>query len=359
MMRTLLKVSLMALGAGVTLLFAGGFPLLGAPALYQGGAMLLLGLLLGGLALWGGLRLAQGKVARLFCGLFSCFMAGIGLIMVLRYGSKMLEYAGQGGIMWFGAISMGCIATVGVIFSGLFGFFAKRLMQPRLWLAGAHVACFLVLLGSYLDYAFELRSLERLRVDGTQELSYASVSGSMNLPFRLRADDFAIDYYEGNDSYSLMRFDHAHMRWQHLGAVAVQGGELVFGEERWPVESLKRAPGMPRPFLVVGESRLIMQDAPAVKEYRAQCHVTTWHRGRQEERDECLKVNEPIEAKGWHVTLMSHERAADGTPVLVLQLRRAPGRFWALTGMAGLILCTACWCWSVGGKDERKEVADA
>ncbi len=362
MMRTLLKATLMVLGAGCVLLFAGGFPLMGAPAVYHGGAMFLLGILAGLLALWGGLRIARGSIARLLFGLFCCFMAGIGLVMVMRYGSKAIDYAGIGGAMWFGAIAMGCIATVGVIFSGLFGFFAKKLMQPRLWLAGAHVACFLVLLGSYLDYAFERRSTERLRVDGAQELICSAALPSINLPFRLRADDFAIDYYDGGDHYSMLLFDHATLRWQRLGAVEVEGDELVYGEQRWPKSQLKAAPGMPmpRPLLVAGQRRVIVKDAAPVKEYRARCHVMTKHRGRDEARDEILKVNEPVEVKGWQVTLMSHEQAADGTPQLVLQLRYAPGRFWTLTGMLGLILCTACWCWQQGGKmKEKKEVTHA
>ncbi len=352
MMRTLLKASLMALGAACTLLFAGGFPLLGAPSLYHGGAMLLLGGLVAVLALWGALRLARGHLARLLCGLFSCFMAGIGLVMVLRYGGKALEYAGQGGIMWFGAAGMGCVAMVGVIFTGVFGFFARKLMRHRLWLAGAHLAAALVLAGGFVDFCAEERALVRQRVDGQSLLTHIRMpEGTMReLPFRLRVDNFDVEHYGGEPTYSLMHFDHALARWQRLGAVNVQGSELVFGDERWPQERLQRAPGMPRPFLVAGQQRVILQDAPVVKEYRARCHVMTQHRGRDEARDECLRVNHPLEVKGWQITLMSHERAADGTPQLVLQLRHAPGRFWALTGMLGLILCTTMWCW-LAGKD--------
>ncbi len=357
MMSTLLKSTLMALGAGCTLLFAGGFPLLGAPAVYHGGAMLLLGMLVGLLALWGGVRLARGNVARLLIGLFCCFMAGIGLVTVLRYGGKALEYAGQGGIMWFGFIGMGCIATVGVIFTGVFGFFSRKLMLPRLWLAGVHVAAFLVLLGAFVDSCAEERALVRQRADGKTTLS--ATGRGEELPFRLRVDEFAIDYYEGKATYSLMDFDHSSTRWKLLGAVELQGNELVFGDERWPLEQMKQAPGMPRPFLLAGQRRVILQDAPVVKEYRAKCHVMTKHRGRDEARDEWLKVNEPLDVKGWQITLMSHELAADGSPQLVLQLRRAPGRFWALTGMCGLILCTACWCWQGAMKEEGKEVAHA
>ncbi len=261
--------------------------------------------------------------------------------------------------MWFGFIGMSCIGLVGVIFTSVFGFFAKKLMLPRLWLAGAHVAVAAVLAGAYLDYAFERRVPERLRADGREELLYSSAFADEELPFSLRADEFAIDYYEGNETYSLMHYDHDAARWERLGAVEREGERLCFGEESWDAAKLRLAPGMTRPFLNAGGLRIVLQGAPVVKEYRARCLVKTVHRGRMESREEWLKVNEPIEAKGWQITLMSHEEAADGTPVLVLQLRRAPGRFWALSGMVGLILCTACWCWGAGAKKTRKEAAHA
>ncbi len=348
----------MALGAGGVLLFAGAFPLLGAPALYRGGAMLLLGVLLGVLSLWGALRLARGNAVRFLCGLFASFMAVIGLVMVLRYGGKAWDYAGIGGAMWFGAMGMGCIAMVGVLFTSLFGFLAHKLMLPRLWLAGAHVAAAAVLVGAFVDFCAETRQLVRLPADGKELLT--TYGSAQPLPFQLRADAFDIDYYEGKETYSLMEFDHASANWRRLGAVEQKDGQLCFAEERWNAAQLRGAPGMPRPFLLAGARRVILQDAPAVKEYRAQCLVKTKHRGRDEQRVECLKVNEPVEVKGWQICLMSHEQAADGTPRLVLQLRHAPGRFWSLAGMVGLILCTACWCWG-GGRvlTDGKEVEHA
>ncbi len=365
-MGTLLKASLMALAAGAVLLVAGGFPLLGAPAVYRGGAMLILGLLLAFLSLGGALRLAKGNYFRLGCGLFSCFMAGAGLVVVLEYGGKAIEYAGQGGGMWFGAIAMACTATVGLIFLGLFGFFANRLMTPQLWLAGLHAAVVFVLAGAYIDFVAEVSAPVRLAADGKSELaSLALPTGeTRELPFRLRVDGFAIDYYEGAPAYSLMAYDSAGQRWVKEASLTVEGDRLTAGSgEAWPLAQLQTAPGMPQPFLVAGQGRVVLQDAATVRDYRARCHVTTWHRGRQEERDELLRVNEPLDLKGWQVSLMSHDAQADGTPVLVLQLRRAPGRFWALTGMAGIILCSAMWCWGLGRKETavklepRQEVA--
>ena len=34
-----------------------------------------------------------------------------------------------------------------------------------------------------------------------------------------------------------------------------------------------------------------------------------------------------------------------GQTEVLMQARRAPGRFTALCGMVGIIICTAVWCW--------------
>ncbi len=355
-MGALLKASLMALAAGCVLLFAGAFPLLGAPQIYHGGAMLLLGMALGVLSLRASLRLAKGQRVRLLCGLFCCFMAGAGLVVIGEYGGKAVEYAAQGGTMWFGAIAMLCTAAVGLIFLGVFGFFTSRLMHRRLWLAGLHLAIVFVLAGAYIDHVAEVSDMARLAANGKDELSLLShgpLDEIKDLPFRLRADEFTIDYHDGVNNYALMEYERGSGTWKRVADVRREGDTLRCGDTRWSAADLKTAPGMPQPFLVAGPGQVILQELGAVKEYRAQCHITTWHKGRQEERDEILRVNEPLEIKGWQVTLMSHGVTADGTPELVLQLRCAPGRFWALTGMLGIIVCSAMWCWQVGKKEQE------
>ena len=68
-----LVLTLMVLGAAGLLLLAGGFPLVGEPAVYRSGLMLGLGIAAALLALWGGWRLAAGQRARYVCGLVSSF----------------------------------------------------------------------------------------------------------------------------------------------------------------------------------------------------------------------------------------------------------------------------------------------
>ncbi len=355
---TALKAALMALGAGAVLLFGGGFPLLGAPDIYRGGAMLLLAVLLAGLSLWGMLRIARGELFRLGLGSLFTFLSVIGLTMVLQYGSKSLAFAAQGGTLWFAAIGTACTASAGLIFIGVFGYLAYRLMTRRLWLAAAHLSVALVLVGALVDYAFEQKTMQVQPVDGKTVLSsLRHADGSeQELPFRLRADSFDILRYEGDESYRLYRFEHGTRQWVPLEAVAREGDELVLGEERWPLSAFTTGPHVSFPYLPAGKGRVILKDKEApVREYRADCHITTRYKGREEEREEQLRVNEPILAKGWQITLMSHGCTHGGTPVLYLQLRHAPGRFWALSGMIGIILCTACWSWL---PDYRKKKAN-
>ncbi len=358
---TALKASLMAMGGGVVLLFGGGFPLLGAPDIYRGGAMLLLAPVLAGLSLWGMLRLCRGEGFRFALGTLFTFLALIGLTMVLQYGAQSAKFAATGGPMWFAAIGTACTAGAGLIFIGVFGYLAYRLMTQRLWLAAAHLSVVLVLVGGLVDYGWETRLMQLQPADGQTVLKSVTHGGeTLQLPFHLRVDDFSIVRYEGCERYALYAFDHAAKRWQKQKELQREGEELVSGAERWPLAALSTAPGMPAPYLLAGQGRVILKEEQPVKEYRAQCQVTTWHKGREETRREQLRVNEPIIAKGWQISLMSHSTDAAGRPLVHLQLREAPGRFWALCGMVGIMLCTACWSWLPDYRQkEKKEVNHA
>ncbi len=343
---SILKVSLMAMGAGCVLLFGGGFPLLGAPDIYRGGAMLVLAVAVAGLSLWGMARLCRGVGFRFALGALFSFLALIGLSMVFQYGAQACRFAATGGPMWLAAFGTACTAGAGCIFIGVFGYLAWRLMTRRLWLAAAHLSAALVIVGALIDYGAETRLMQQLPADGQSVLKSVRYDGeTQELPFRLRINSFDITRYEGSERYALYSYDHAARRWQQQGSVQREGDELTCGGERWPLADFTTAPGMPTPYLLAGQGRVILKEEAPVKEYRAACQVTTWYKGREEKREEVLRVNEPIIAKGWQITLMSHSTAADGSPIVHLQLRDAPGRFWALCGMVGLMLCTACWCY--------------
>ena len=90
-----LKATLMVIGAACVLLFAGGFPRLGAPEVYRGGAMLLLGVIGAVLSLWGAARLATGSLLRFLFGMLLAFFALAGVAVFLRYGAAALELGGN------------------------------------------------------------------------------------------------------------------------------------------------------------------------------------------------------------------------------------------------------------------------
>ncbi len=352
----------MAMGAGAVLLFGGAFPQWGAPDVYRGGAMQMLAAAVAGLSLWGMLRLCRGEYFRFGLGALFSFLTVIGATMVFQYGAQSAKFAAAGGPMWFAAFGTACTASAGLIFIGVFGYLAYRLMKRRLWLAAVHLSVVLVLAGAFIDYYGETRLMQLQPADGKSVLKSVTVGGEeRELPFHLRVDDFAITRYEGNEHYALYGYDRAAGTWQKQAELQREGEELVSGAERWPLSQFTTAPGMPMPYLMAGQGRVILKEEAPVKEYRASCRVTTWHKGREETRQEQLRVNEPIIAKGWQITLMSHSSDAAGQPVVHLQLREAPGRFWALCGMVGLMLCTACWSYlpDYRKKDVKKEVAHA
>lgn len=352
-MRREIKLVLMLMGAAGVLLAAGGFPLMGAPAVYRSGAMLLLGLLAAVLCAVGGWRLAGGERLRLAGGLVCVFFACAGVAVVWHFGNMAVEMAGMGGPMWFGAIGMACTGLVGLIFTGLFGYMTRRLMHRRLWLAGAHWALVLVAVGAYTDYCNELRVPVNLAVGAQAGISSVPTPHGAQLPldFTLTIEDFHVFHYDTR-SYTLHRYDKG--RWQAVAKVPENDGQLMLpGGTPINAAELHTAPGMPRPFLLLPgtPAELIMQDAPPVREYKASCRIDTHHRGRPETRRTALRVNEPISCKGWMVYLMNYRNTASGTEVELL-LRRAPGRLPALAGMVGIILCSAFWCWS--GTIQRK-----
>ncbi len=345
-MRRIIKGTMMLLGAACVLLLAGGFPLMGVPEVYRGGAMLLLGVLAAVLSAVAGWRLAAGERWRLAAGLVCTFFCCAGVVAVWQFGSSAVGMARMGGPMWFGAVGMGCTAVVGALFTALFGFFAKRVMHARLWLAGVHWALVFIAAGAYIDYCAECRVPMTLRAGASAGVSSVTLPGGREMPldFTLTVEDFQLSRYEIR-SYSLHRFEDR--RWQAVAALQEADGELVLPTgERVSVAALRRAPGMPYPFLLLpGEpAQIVMQDVPPVREYRADCRVDTLYRGRPETRRVVLRVNEPLACKGWVVYLMNYRETGDGTEVELL-FRRAPGRLLALAGIVGVILCSALWCW--------------
>lgn len=344
----------MVLGAACVLLLAGGFPLMGAPGVYRSGAMLLLGLVSTLLSLWGAWRIAAGQRLRLVFGLLFLFFAVVGLVMLWSYAAQGINFAKQGGPMWMGALAMFCTALSGVVFFVVFGYLTKRVMTRRLWLAGIHAALALLAIGVYVDYRYEVRGMLVLPADGSISVDALQLSDGAREPlgFSLKVESFSVACYD-NVSYTLYTMEQGiPVRPVPL---TEQGAKLIAGKESWDKGMLKTAPGMQQPFYLVPGTppRIILQNPPAVKDYCAHCLVKTDHRGRPETRKQQLRVNEPISCKDWLISLVSYD-SHHGRTLVRMQARRAPGRIAALSGMVGVIICSACWCW---WKREETEVA--
>lgn len=348
-MGTLPKAALIILGASCTLLVAGAFPLMGAPAVYKSGAMLLIGILAATLAFLGGWKLAKGQRLRFLAGGACTFFTLTGLAALWEFIPQALSYARLGGAMWFGAIGMGSLALVGLLFTLIFGYFTCRLMNRRLWLAGAHWCLVLLALGAYTDYLGETTCTLHLPADGKSSLSEArSRDGQTHsLGFTLQANSFSIEYHDtGEPSFTLFQWKENH--WEPLADLKPQGGVLSYKQESWPVGSLRQStdPGIQPYLLLPGEpARLLVQHPSPVRQYHAECLLTAPHRGQLEKRTVTLRVNEPISCEGWQIYLMGYQPMGN-TALLQLEARRAPGRLpFALPGMIGIIICTAGWCW--------------
>lgn len=344
----------MALGAGCVLLLAGGFPLLGAPDVYRGGAMLCLGILTLLVSLFGAYSIARGQAIRMTLGMIFLFFAVIGVIMAWRFIAQGIEFIQTGGIMWMGAIAMFCTAVSGFIFLAVFGYLVKRLMTRRLWLAGLHLSVAVLTLGAYIDYVGEEKTELIIPADGQTVVDSVTLKNGEKraLDFSLRIDQFDVSYYD-NATYAIYAMDKG--RASKPQQVRREGDMLVAGDEKWPVSSLRTAPGMQQPFLLLeGEPmRVLLQHAPAVREYHASCFIKTTHRGRPEQRKASLRVNEPLDCKGWLITLMDY-RQSQGKTYVRMQARKAPGRIAALSGMVGVMICSVFWCW---WKKEEEEQA--
>ncbi len=345
-MTSWLKGSLMILGAACVLLLAGAFPLLGAPGVYRSGAMMLLGAFTILFCLVGGWRLARGKNIQLIAGLLFLFFTVTGGSMLVQYGAKALEYARIGGPMWAGAVGMLCVALTGILFMSIFGYLCYRVMNHRiLWLAGLHWAIALLGIGACIDAACEVRIPVALPADARTELNELRTADGRTYPlgFRLRIEQFDIQHYD-DATYALYTFENG--RPGPRQSVERQGDTLRHGHESWPLSALQSAPGMPHPFLLIPgtPARVLVQNPATVRDYCAHIIAHTDHRGRPETHRAALRVNTPFACKDWRFTLSSYKQEAGHTQVL-LQARRAPGRFAALSGMIGIIICTAVWCW--------------
>jgi len=301
----------------------------------------------------GAWRLSKGERLRFLFGLFFTFLSAAGAAGVCLFGSQGVDYATVGGPLWFGAVGMFCLAAVGCLFAGIFGFFAWRLQTKRLCLGALHLCGLLILSGVCLDALCGV-SLPLHMVAGGQKTVY-EVKGRdgtvLPLGFGLTLENFSLSYY-GEPSYTLYRRQDGR-QWLVAGKPVREGGRLVLGERSWQLADLQRSPDMPSPYLLAGTPEapeLLVEDARTVRDYCASCRVDSLYRGRKESRKVDIRVNDPLSFKGVVIHLASY-RPMGGKTLVEFHVRRAPGRLLALGGMVGLIIFTAAWCWKRKEKD--------
>ena len=352
----------MVIGAALVLLVAGASPVLGAPAVYHSGLMMLLGILAALLCFWGGLRIATGKRAQFIFGSICTYFIVSGVMIAWTYGAKAIEYAGYGGAMWFGAIGMGCVMVIGVLFTAIFGFFALKLMSPRLWLAGLHWSCTFIVLGAMIDYCYEENAYIITTVGSGEKITSVTTDTGekRSLDFTIQVTDFEIDYHDDvtpakrnllitkkNNQYNL--YCWRHNQWQELPPLhfKIEDNYLCFSNQKFDLSKLKPIPNEDGNMMLISEPIPHgLSESGNIKEYRAYCTIDTDHRGRPETRKEVLRVNYPIACKDWKIYLLNYNYDPISNKVtLYLQARNAPGRWFAMVGMVGVIVCTACWCW--------------
>ncbi len=82
-------------------------------------------------------------IIRLLLALICSFFTVAGLAICFIYANRGFDYLGMAGGGYFGALAMFCYALMGLIFTGVFGYLAWRILTPRLCLVQALI-CLLV-----------------------------------------------------------------------------------------------------------------------------------------------------------------------------------------------------------------------
>lgn len=332
----LLIPALSLLAAACLLMVAGGLPYGGEPGVLRGGVMLALGVAAAAVCAVATVLGARGRIGRLAGGVACMALAVAGAAAVWEFGCLAAEYAGTGGIMWFGAAGMAALSLVGLLFIAIFGYLGYLAMRENLWTPGMHAAIFLILVGACVDGTLcEQRSLIcPVHPTSSPELS---VDEQQNLPFRIRVRRVEIERYDASTSYAVLQARNG--KFEIIGEAEREGDAVRFGKESWKLNDRKDAEGWVLPG---GKGmRLLMRRPRPVREYRVYCHV-----GDGETNEELLRVNHPLSHDGWKIYLM--DCTQEGNAVRLLA-RRAPGRPGVIGGSVLLVLCAFGWGFSKKG----------
>ncbi len=331
------------MAAALLLLVAGALPAGGAPAVYRGGLMVFLALVLGLLSLYAVLRLAGREWWRLALALAMGFLFVGGVAAMWMYGLEGWRFASGGEWRWLGGLGLWCTAFIGAGMAAVGGLGVYKLMNGRLWLAAVHLSLVAMGLGCMADMTGEVKGM--VAMPSAQNRGRAAMRDRLEdegkaypFGFSIGVKNFEVTYYESK-TYGLYAYEGRS--WKHLASTEAEDGGISFpGESRLSESDVKPLPGMPRPMYVLGGGKVVVKEEAPVKSYEALCVI-------EDGKDSVelpVRVNEPLFRGDWIFYLLSF-RDVRGEPVVQMMARRSPGRIWMLGGIAGLLVSTAFWCW--------------
>lgn len=125
-------------------------------------------------------RCAKGQLVRLVLGAIGAFFTVVGVFIFFKCGGLAIDFALTGGTAWFPAVTLGCCALVGAIFTGVFGYLLTRFLNRPLCVGLAYLSIIPIMVGTFLNYTQAVDSL--VWVPQNQALQSFVLNDGTNFP---------------------------------------------------------------------------------------------------------------------------------------------------------------------------------
>ncbi len=125
-------------------------------------------------------RSAKGQLLRLVLGAIGAFFTVVGVFIFFKCGGLAIDFAMTGGTAWFPAVTLGCCALVGAIFTGVFGYLLTRFLNRPLCMGLAYLSLIPIMVGTFLNYTKAVDSL--VWIPQNQALQSLTLSDGTNFP---------------------------------------------------------------------------------------------------------------------------------------------------------------------------------
>lgn len=216
-----------------------------------------------------------------------------------------------------------------------------------------HVAFVLFLAAAFVYYVVGEDGELELVIGGPAETYVVQDDGmgTLTLPFSVACSEFDVEYYPQQYAYSA--YDPAAGGYAQKGRAARGAdGTLDLGKYGVvPAATLAEWEASGEGVLSFGETRIVADGAPAVREYTAQLRLDGG-------AAQPIRVNHPVRHGGWKFYLMSYRSDNTGTPyAVVLHAKRDPALGVAVAGLALLPVGTFLLC--LRRRNETEEVKKA